>query len=83
MGVRFSNVVVTGESDCVFFGLLGACVLFRLSVLCCDSGADLVPVASLSRVRLFGFLHCCVCFVVAVFGSLSCACCGEGFGTVL
>ena len=61
MGVSFSNVVVRGEPGCVFFGLLVACVLFGLSVLCCDYGAELVPVASLSRVRLFWRLRLVLC----------------------
>ena len=56
MRVIFSNVVVRGESVCVFFGLLGAGVLSGLSVLCCVSGAGLVPVATFSSVKLLGFL---------------------------
>ena len=61
MRVRFSNIVARGEFGCIFFGLLGACVLIRLSVSCCDSGAGLVPVASLSKVGMFERLRLVSC----------------------
>ena len=40
---------------------LEACMLFRLSVLSRVSGAELIPGASLSRVRLFGYLRLVLC----------------------
>jgi hypothetical protein len=42
---------------------LEACMLFRLSVLSRVSGAELIPGASLSRVRLFGYLRLVLMFL--------------------
>ena len=67
VGVRFVGVVMMGGLGCDLLVLLDVCVILGLPELCCVSGDELSPVASLSGVGLVGRLRL-VLYVLAVGG---------------
>jgi len=52
VGMRCYGIFFVGELGCELLVLLEACGILRLCVLCCVSGDEMSPVASLSGVGL-------------------------------